>query len=218
MLDDALIRGALLERLRSRWATSTDTLLVEEFGTHFGAARIDLAAVNGHLWGYEIKSAADRLNRLPSQIAAYGEVFDYVTLVVADRHLQKASSLIPDWWAVMRAVDTRSRVRLVEHRRGRHNPRVSAGAVARLLWRDELAAILEALGADSGVRSATRDVLADRLVASVPAKELGVLVRDQIRARPRWRADPARTPDAGTFQRAHTSSGFLARRVQPPRR
>lgn len=218
VLDDAAIRGVLLERVSSRWSQSADTLVVEEFGTHFGAARVDVAVVNGHLWGYEIKSEIDRLDRLAAQVQAYGEVFDYMSLVVAERHVDRAAATVPEWWEVIRAIPTRSEPRLTQLSRGRRNTGARPEAIARLLWRDELADALQQIGADAGYRSATRDRLADRLVESVGLEHLGRLVRDQIRARPMWRADPARTPNGATSQRARTSSGFLARRVRPPRR
>lgn len=218
VLDEVAIRAALLDRVRARWASSDQTLVVEEFGTHFGASRIDVAVVNGHLWGYEIKSAADRLVRLPAQAKAYGEVFDYVSLVAADCHLERARVVVPGWWEVISATTSIAGVRLTQVTRGRRNLGARPGAIARLLWRDELAAALHDLGADAGVRSATRERLADRLVESLPVDQLGRVVRDQIRARPAWRADPARTPSDVTSQLARTSSGFLARRLRPPRR
>lgn len=218
MLDDAAIRAVLLDRVRERWRDHDDTLVIEELGTHFGAARVDVAIVNGHLWGYEIKSAVDRLDRLPTQVQAYGQVFDHMTLVVADRHLERASAIVPSWWEVIRAFPTRSEVRLRQVVRGRQNPAPDPATIARLLWRDELADVLGRLGADEGVRSATRDRLADRLATSVSHDQLGVLVRARLRARPGWRAGPARKPDDVTLPPVRRSSGFLARRVRPPRR
>lgn len=218
MLNDSAIRSALLERLRERWASTAATMIVEEFGTHYGGARADLAVINGHLWGYEIKSAADRLDRLPTQIRSYGEVFDYVTLVAAERHLERAMEAVPTWWGVMVAFGGGSTVRLKQVVRPRKNPCPCPKALAGLLWRDELAGALRTLEADLGVRSATRDRLAERLVQSVSSDRLGELVRDQLRGRPGWRADPARTPGAEKCHTERTSSGFLARRVRSPHR
>jgi hypothetical protein len=215
MLDEAAIRTALMKRVQARWELSSQTLMIEEFGTHLGASRIDLAVVNGHLWGYEIKSAADRLNRLPAQVNAYSEVFDYVGLVAADQHLDRAVLMVPDWWEIIRATSTNRGTRLVQVVRGRRNRSTQGGAIARLLWRDELASVLRQTGNDAGVRSATRDRLADRLVESLSRDELGRIVRDQIRARPAWRDARARTPDDAPFLPARMSSDFLARRLRP---
>ena len=63
------------------------TLIVEELGIRQGAARVDVAVVNGSLHGYEIKSARDTLERLPKQSELYSSVFDTITLVTAENHL-----------------------------------------------------------------------------------------------------------------------------------
>ena len=217
-LSESAIRSALLRRVRNRWANGSGegqpTLIVEEFGTHYGAARIDLAVVNGSLRGYEIKSAADRLNRLPSQVRAFTDIFDEVTLVVTPRHFDDALRFIPAWWEVILATSARSGPRLRRVVRGRRNKATNAGAVARLLWRDELLAALRVLGNDEGVRSSTRDRLADRLVESTTQGELGRLVRQQIKARPGWRDDQSRIPGGVMSRQLRMSSGFLARRLR----
>jgi hypothetical protein len=208
------IRDVLRARIDDRW-DDDHTLVVEEFGTHFGSGRADLAIVNGSLRGYEIKSDADRLDRLPSQIERYNEVFDYVSLVAALRHLERASDLVPDWWEIIEVSDSPTgRVRLRQIRRGRRNPSPDATATAMLLWRDELLNALEGLNEDRGLRSSTREELARHLAQATSIRDLGEIVRDQIRARPAWRADPARTPCGETSRRARRSSGFLARRLR----
>lgn len=219
MLDEAGIREALLTRVRDRWTTATEaTTIVEEFGTHFGASRIDVAIVNGHLRGYEIKSASDRLSRLPAQVNAYTDVFDYVTLVAVERHLDRAREIVPHWWEVIRATTCRDAVQLHQVVRGRRNPYVDPVAVARLLWRDELLRALEVHAADAGVRSATRERLAQRLAEALSPDVVGRIVRDQIRARPMWRGDPARMPGGERYRPGRTSSDFLARRLRTQHR
>lgn len=44
--------------------------------------------VNGRLTGWEIKTAADSLVRLPHQQRAYSEVFDRVWLAADRRHIE----------------------------------------------------------------------------------------------------------------------------------
>ena len=46
-----------------------------------GAARVDIAVINGHIRGVEIKAEADSLERLPRQVEAYGRVVDRATLI-----------------------------------------------------------------------------------------------------------------------------------------
>lgn len=54
-----------------------------------------LAIVNNEIIAIEIKSASDKLNRLPAQITEYYKVFDKVVLVAASSHIDEASALIP---------------------------------------------------------------------------------------------------------------------------
>ena len=51
---DAAIRPVLLANLQQR--SGPGTLIVEELGLCEGAVRIDVAAINGSIHGYEIKS------------------------------------------------------------------------------------------------------------------------------------------------------------------
>lgn len=208
MLGEDALRDATIARLNRRWAGEENTILVEEFGTHFGSARIDIAVVNGSLWGYEIKSAHDRLHRLARQVDAFSEVFDYASVVAADRHFEACMTLVPSWWGVIEATPSRVATRLTERRRPRRNQNLSPVAVARLLWRDELLSALETLEADRGVRSANRPVLAERLAQELCLDDLRSTVRQVIRARRQWRADEARMQDGGTSPLVRRSSGF----------
>src|SRR5690242_4147837 len=72
---DRDIRKALRERLVAEHGP--EALIVDEFALCEGLVRADVCLVNGALSGFEIKSAADSLGRLPAQIAGYSRVFDY---------------------------------------------------------------------------------------------------------------------------------------------
>jgi hypothetical protein len=217
VLSEGDIREATRRRLGDRWAGIPETLIVDEMGTHFGSSRIDLAVVNGALWGHEIKSAADRLGRLPGQVAAFDEVFDYLTVVAAEKHMQRCSEIVSDWWGLVEAKETKTGALLRERRKPRRNLRVLPEVQASLLWRNELLDALEAIDAATGVRSATRDALVRRLAAELSPTELGAVVRDTIRARPAWRGDAQRTQCDEMKRPLQRSSGFLARRVRQQR-
>lgn len=214
VLREEHVRRATLSRLEQRWRNTPETLVVEEFCTHFGTSRIDIAVVNGALWGYEIKSEADRLGRLPGQVKAFSEVFDYVTLVAAGKHMSRSMAIVPSWWGAVEAQKHQAQVQLKERRKPQRNTAVNPRAVASLLWRGELLSLLELMNADSGVRSASRAALIEALVAQLQPTDLSRVVRESIRARRAWRDVPARKQGAETLRHAHTSSGFLARRVR----
>lgn len=172
-----LHRTALLEH-----QNDPSTVVVDELGVLQGTARIDIAVINGHLAGYEIKSARDNLSRLPGQVEVYGEVFDYVHLVLSECHLQAAENLIPGWWGIVVASPSSDHsVSLSTVRKSHQNPHVNARAIAELLWRDEALALLEERGAARGVRSKSRRHIWDRVCEVFELDEIREAVRQFLK-------------------------------------
>lgn len=182
-LPDAEIRDLLRRRLRIEHTRDSETVFIEELGLCRGQVRVDLAVVNGHLHGYEIKSDRDGLRRLPGQIRVYGSVLDRATLVVGARHLEHAIELIPEWWGVLRVEQHRKLPRLVTVRRGRENPSRDTRALAELLWLDDAIRLLAQHGAVRGVRGKSRPVVWDRLRDRVPPEAIAAAVRTHLKAR-----------------------------------
>jgi hypothetical protein len=177
--------------------------IIHEFDLCQAEARIDVAAINGRLCGWEIKTAADTLARLPRQQEVYSRVFDRVWLVADARHLDRARALIPDWWGVIRidpVGDDGCALRLV--RRSRLNREIQPESVVRLLWRPEVMAELDDLGLAGGLERAARPVLWTALAAAVPRRisraELQRRVRRRLMAREDWRSETRRTPGDGS--------------------
>jgi hypothetical protein len=183
------IRSALRDRLEAQFASEPGTLFIDELGIEEGAARVDLAVVNGELHAFEIKSPVDSLVRLPAQAAAYGRVFDRITLVVADRHEAAAVAVLPRWWGVV-VCDRAEPSALTTRRLARRNSTIDPFAVAQLLWRDEALVALEQRELARGLRSKPRRELWRALADGVPLADLQAMVRDVLRARRTWRADP----------------------------
>ena len=146
MLDDAAFRNALHAKLLRAAHSSPGNLVVDEFGIDHGRRRADVAVLNGRMTGYETKSDMDSLDRIRGQIGGYSKVFDYATVVVTDRHLRRVMSIVPTWWGVVGvSAGARRGIHFRTVRRGLPNPRSSAIAPARLLWRREATAILKEL-------------------------------------------------------------------------
>jgi hypothetical protein len=185
--NDRDIRSALYQTELARFVADPHSLLVDELGVCQGEFRIDVAVVNGALHGWEIKSDRDTLARLPAQAEAYSRVFDEVTLVVGDTHLEQAVSRIPGWWGVLAASRGRDRAVLAAVRAPTPNPAPDAVALAQLLWRDELVAILAELGAPGKLLRRPRWDLWPALAERLDVGELGVRVRAALKARPGWR-------------------------------
>jgi hypothetical protein len=143
-LRDSHIRSALLQELRFLFPHKDNDLILQEF--RCDAARIDVAVVNGALHGFEIKSDCDSLDRLSTQIGAYGKIFDFVTLVVGRKLLDYAKMEIPKWWGVTLAIGVDSGVTLRRIRGPKENPVKDAAALARMLWKDEALRCLRRFG------------------------------------------------------------------------
>ena len=189
---DADIRTALLSDLASQYNNDAGTLVVEELIV--GTARADIAVINGKMHGFEIKSEVDTLDRLPSQVQAYGSVFDQMTIVACERHLGRARHLIPDWWGITRArPEGQAGVRFEELRPPDTNPGIDPIALGWLLWRHEAVAALVQAGYSAGLRRKNRGQLAELLATAIPIDELSAVVRHQLRARVDWRSDALRT-------------------------
>lgn len=181
------IRVALCNHLRGLHADEVNTLLIEEMGVCQGEARIDVAVLNGVAAGYEIKSPSDTLSRLPHQRDAYNKVFDYVTIVTSSKYLEAIDQLIPSWWGLMQAQqDDCGNVVLIGSRQAQRNDDLDPHALAQLLWKEEVLAILDEYGAAKGLKSKARKYAWARLVEIIPMPELADVVREQLKARTAW--------------------------------
>jgi hypothetical protein len=182
---DRDVRETLHRDLRGRHP-EPETLIVDELDLG-GLVRVDVAAVNGALWGYEIKSERDTLRRLPMQVEVYSKVLDYAALVVAERHQEHATALLPDWWQIVVVTGGVDSVVLAGVRPGTKNTGVDPFHVAQLLWRDEALSELTERGLARGVRSKPRRAVWERLVESLEVADLQRVVRTRLKARQGWR-------------------------------
>lgn len=190
-LRDQDVRQAAYGRLLSYARACPDTLVIDELGLDHGACRVDIAVINGHIRGLEIKAEADTLERLPRQVVAYGEVVDKASLIVAPRHLKAASAIIPDWWGIVvvdRGVHSGLSFRRI--RPERVNRSVEAKVLARLLWRPEAQAILRKLSVSERDLRAPREDLYQRIVQEMSLRQLGRTVRETLKSRSVWRGHP----------------------------
>lgn len=182
----AQIRSAVRDRLTQMHGPAPQTVLRDEMGLCLGATRVDVAAINGHLTGCEIKGAQDRLTRLPHQVELYCQVLDYAVLVAEPKFAAKAAQHVPDWWGVWEVEEVGGSAQLRILRRGRRNRHTHPLSVAQLLWRDEVYDELVQRDAAAGLVKATRWRLWEALVNAVPAIELGHVVRERLKARREW--------------------------------
>lgn len=169
-----------------------DTLVIDELGLDHGACRVDIAVINGHIRGLEIKAEADTLTRLPAQVAAYGEVVDKASLIVADRHLEAARDLLPDWWGVVVATRfANGEVALRRMREEHINRSTDPVTLARLLWRPEAVQILRELDYPERSLRGPREELYQLLAKAMSRRLLSARVRHTLKIRAMWRDRPA---------------------------
>lgn len=169
------------------------SIIVTEFELCQGVVRADFAVVNGHLHGYEIKSNEDTLDRLKLQIEFYSKVFDFVTIVIGERHLKKARSMVPPWWGIWVAANKKKKIGIRQLRKPKQNQAIDRYSLAQLLWRDEALEILGQLGKEKGLKSKPRKILWEVVSKELDTESLGEQVRATIKLRRDWRADAIRT-------------------------
>lgn len=206
---DSDIRTAVIDWLGTKYGP--ESRIVEEMGIWSGSARIDIAVINGELQGFEIKSERDTLVRLENQARLYSQVFDRMTLVVAKRHLTKATQTIPEWWGIATAAMTDDGSRLRPVRRARQNPNIDPMQLARLLWRAESIAILDRHGFSRGFKSRSAEELATRLVSVLPLEQLSSEVRETLKRRPEWLGQPVGDQTHVTIHSNRNPRGSIAR-------
>ncbi len=187
---DRDVRNGIWHWLEREHAGHTDTLMLDELGIMNGAARVDIAVINGEISGFELKSERDTLERLPAQRDLYNLVLDRVSLVVAENHFEAALKIIPNWWGVWIAHPMQGgRVEVSQEREAQINCMVSAEKLCSFLWRDEALAILEREGASRGVKSKGRGEIYNRLAEVLDLDTIRTEVRTALKVREGWRAD-----------------------------
>ena len=206
---DRDVRKALHSKVLWEHHGDTNTLVLDELGLRHGAVRVDVAVVNGYLHGFEIKSDSDTLERLPSQVAIYNAVLDRATLVVGEKHVEKARAHIPDWWGIkVVTAGPRGGIEFAHARTPKLNASIDPVALAELLWRPEAVEILRSLGASDPLLRKPRAVLYKFLAENVELQELRSLIRQRLKARARWRGHRPPSTDADLSIPIPTLTGF----------
>jgi len=184
----AAIRNALKTHLLTTNAKGSDSIVIEELGLSRGHVRADIALVNGHLHGYEIKSDRDNFRRLSRQVELYSKVFDFATLVVGDRFIQSAKHAVPGWWGLLHVSQGATGLQFKTLRRCRMNPQRDVRVLAELIWASEALKLLDERNVAKGVRGKPRRVLWERICQHYRLDEVALAVRENLKARAMSRA------------------------------
>lgn len=189
-MNDPTIRK-LLEVEAPRWFTNhaLEGTRIDELSIAGGSTRADIAILGSRFRAFEIKSASDSLVRLQSQVPAYNLLFDYSTLIVAERHTKQAQRLIPpNWGLVMVKSQLGSKRILDELRPPRLNRSMCPATLSTLLWRSELIELLTSAGVDLRThKNATKEELIKLIQLSITISKIKRSVALIISARGNWR-------------------------------
>lgn len=162
-------------------------------GSNLTVARVDVAVVaEDAMAGYEIKSPADKAQRLRSQVGHFGRVFDTMELVADRKTIDRLGPLTPDWWGHR---EWKGGGAFEQVRAPGPNPGLDIGMLAHLVWKADLLEILRGRGIGKGKSGRSKDWLVDHMVENIPAGELAVEARRAIirtsgyRGSEHWRDD-----------------------------
>ncbi|MCE2520590.1 MAG: sce7726 family protein [Alphaproteobacteria bacterium] len=185
------IRSALHDKYLRRLSSRGGTLVLDELGLVHARSRIDIAVINRHVHGYEIKSAHDSLRRLPCQLEVYRQSLQTLTLVVDATHFPAVSNSVPYWCGIIRVTcGPRGAIRFHRVQRTRLNPELDPLMLAHLLWRREVQAALAQRGTSARDLRASRIDLYRMLLEKVSVDELTALIRRSMSQRSAWRGRP----------------------------
>ena len=187
---DPDIRKVLYRKflMTKEFLLDSSTLVINEFDVCRGISRVDIAVINGKMHGYEIKSEQDTLERLPMQMDSYNKVFDKMTIVTGEKHLDKVTDIIPEWWGIYYITENKNKLVLKKKRSAKINRNIDILEVAQLLWRDELIKLLNSYDITKGLKSKTRLALSKLVSEKIPPKDVKDFVKNQLKLRTDWRA------------------------------
>jgi hypothetical protein len=146
-----------------------------------GTTRADVVHITEHfMHGYEVKGDGDTLQRVANQLRCYGEVYDFVTFIITEKHLPKLLPLLPKWVGILVA----SAEGLRPHRAAGYNATVERAPLAKLLLLEEVKQFLLARGLTGVSTLRSREVSNFlRTTQLVPLSSLAQYVRERLIAR-----------------------------------
>lgn len=183
-MKDPHIRSLLRRTELSKYLNDPHSKVVEELKLPVASARIDMAVINGHFHGYEIKSACDTLQRLPNQLIAYSYVFDYLTVITEEKYHGRILDMLPEWVGLSVCSDINEDMNVIQP--CSINTNKNAFYIAKLLWHNELTEALSALNIPFK-KSLRHWLLCEILAENVDIKVLSDVVREKLKHRIDWK-------------------------------
>lgn len=182
-MKDICIRQLLKEKELASYINDDESKVVDELNLPVTKARIDIAVINGALHGYEIKSASDTLQRLPSQIEAYIKIFDYLSVVTEKKYSQKILECIPSFVGLIECSEKKD-IKII--RKAKFNKKKEGFFIAKLLWREEIINTLT----EYQIPFKKKDrnwILCEILSSNFNVEDLSKIVRTKLKSRREWK-------------------------------
>lgn len=179
---DIDIRIPLLKWLDDLYLYDDDTRIIEEMKVPRPAARVDVAVVNGELSGYEIKSDADTLFRLGSQIGAFTNVFDKINIVTTKKHLKKARKKIPNFWGIIIYECLDGESKFVVKRQAKKNTKVNLESLLYTLNKRELRNVSQQLSIKSSI-ALHKEEMVESIISNASLKQVKNKTKHELRNR-----------------------------------
>lgn len=114
-------KAILIDYLIKTGKVKDDSVLIPEMRVAYGDRRVDLVLANGELHGFEIKSDADRLDRLAGQIESMMQRFERVTVVTTSKHLEQVRAVVPEQVGIMLLSRGRNQTKLKNVRKAKRS-------------------------------------------------------------------------------------------------
>ncbi|MEN3159965.1 sce7726 family protein [Alkalimonas sp. NCh-2] len=173
-LNDLEIRKALINKLETQ--TVKPRAIVEELRVYNGNAIADVVALYSEAHCYEIKGEDDKVERVLVQSKYYNSSFRKITLVTTVNHIEKATSICPDYWGIVVAFSENEAVKFRHIRGAKTNPDFSKELALLTLWKSEMLSILE----EPKHQRKPRDVLAQLISSNKKKAELSSNICDLL--------------------------------------
>lgn len=208
-MQDSDIRSALVQMLQGR-SDLAGGLIVTELAIAMGCSKLDVAVLNGHLAGYEIKSDRDSLTRVVRQVSHYQEVCDELTIVTTERYREAIDQSVPEWCGIVVASVCDGLLVLQTYRAAKPNPHWDVLALMLLLWQSETIEMARGFGFRAP-RTMAKGLIHAQLARRISHDTL----RDAVLTRLRCRATSGRNFAREALSLPNTDQMTFRRTVLP---
>lgn len=185
-MKDFEIRKSLHRNLLTDYSSS-ESLILDELKVCNGNAIMDVTVINGSLIGFEIKSANDNLSRLTSQMSFYNKVFDFITVVTCNNHLNGVIKTVPSKWGIWVVEKDGDEIKKVETRVASINEYTDSFSIAQFLWKTEIVDLINKRNLDKKICNKRKWIQWQYLANSLELQDLKNEVRSYLKSRTDWK-------------------------------